>query len=136
MTAPYARISIEQVARYPRPGMGGPARWAFTPDGRSIAYLASEGGGLLRSLWLYDIASGDRQALAGPAGGSRPISREEELRRERARLRDVGVTDYRFAPKAGERTILLPGGEGPRLIVGDADAGCGRGGGGGDNASA
>ncbi len=121
MTAPYARISIEQVARYPRPGMGGPARWAFTPDGRSIAYLASDGGGLLRSLWLYDIASGDRQALAGPAGGGGPISREEELRRERARLRDVGVTDYRFAPKAGERTILLPGGEGPRLIVGDAE---------------
>ena len=121
MTAPYARISIEQVAHYPRPGMGGPARWAFTPDGRSITYLASEGGGLLRSLWLYDIASGERQALAGPAGGGGSISREEELRRERARLRDVGVTDYRFAPKAGERTILLPGGEGPRLIVGDAE---------------
>ena len=99
MTAPYARISIEQVVRYPRPGMGGPARWSFTPDGSGIAYLASEGGGLVRSLWLYDIASGERRALAGPAGGGGPISREEELRRERARLRDVGVTDYRFAPE-------------------------------------
>ena len=121
MTAPFARISIEQVARYPRPGMGGPARWAFTPDGSGITYLASEGGGLVRSLWLYDIRTGERRALAGPAGGGGPISREEELRRERARLRDVGVTDYRFAPKAGERTILLPGGEGPRLIIGDAE---------------
>ena len=121
MTAPYTRISIEQVVRYPRPGMGGPARWSFTPDGSGIAYLASEDGGLVRSLWLYDIASGERRALAGPAGGGGPISREEELRRERARLRDVGVTDYRFAPKAAERTILLPGGEGPRLIAGDAE---------------
>ena len=121
MTVPYARISIEQVVRYPRPGMGGPARWSFTPDGSGIAYLASEDGGLVRSLWLYDIASGERRALAGPAGGGGPISREEELRRERARLRDVGVTDYRFAPKAAERTILLPGGEGPRLIAGDAE---------------
>ena len=120
MTAPFARISIEQVARYPRPGMGGPARWSFTPDGSGITYLASEGGGLVRSLWLYDIASGERRALAGPAGGGGPISREEELRRERARLRDVGVTDYRFAPKAAERTILLPGGAGPRLIVGQS----------------
>ena len=121
MTVPYARISIEQVVRYPRPGMGSPARWSFTPDGSGIAYLASEDGGLVRSLWLYDIASGERRALAGPAGGGGPISREEELRRERARLRDVGVTDYRFAPKAAERTILLPGGEGPRLIAGDAE---------------
>lgn len=121
MTAPYARISIEQVARYPRPGMGGPMRWSFTPDGSGIAYLASDNGGLVRSLWLYDIATGERRALAGPAGGGGPISREEELRRERARLRDVGVTDYRFATKAPERTILLPGGEGPRLIVGDTD---------------
>lgn len=121
MTAPYERISIEQVARYPRPGMGGPMRWSFTPNGSGIASLASEDGGLVRSLWLYDIATGERRALAGPAGGGGPISREEELRRERARLRDVGVTDYRFAPKAPERTILLPGGEGPRLIVGDAE---------------
>ena len=121
MTAPFARISIEQVARYPRPGMGGPARWSFTPDGSGITYLASEGGGLVRSLWLYDIATGERRALAGPAGGGGPISREEELRRERARLRDVGVTDYRFAPKAAERTILLPGGAGPRLIVGESE---------------
>ena len=121
MTAPHARISIEQVARYPRPGLGGPMRWAFTPDGSGIAYLASEDGGLVRSLWLYDIATGERRALAGPAGADEPISREEELRRERARLRDVGVTDYRFAPKAAERTILLPGGEGPRLIVGEGE---------------
>ena len=121
MTAPYTRISIEQVVRYPRPGMGGPARWSFTPDGSGIAYLASEGGGLVRSLWLYDIASGERRPLAGPAGGRGPISREEELRRERARLRDVGVTDYRFAPKATQQTILLPGGEGPRLIAGDGE---------------
>lgn len=121
MTAPYARISIEQVASYPRPGMGGPARWSFTPDGSGIAYLASEGSGLVRSLWLHDIATGERRALAGPAGGGGPISREEELRRERARLRDVGVTDYRFAPKATQQTILLPGGEGPRLVAGDAE---------------
>ena len=31
------------------------------------------------------------------------------------------MTDYRFATKAPERTILLPGGEGPRLIVGEAE---------------
>ncbi len=69
MTAPFSRISIEQVARYPRPGMGGPARWSFTPDGGGIAYLATEDGGLVRSLWLYDIASGGRRGAGGGGGG-------------------------------------------------------------------
>ena len=119
MSAPYARISLEQVARHPRPGMAGPTRWAFTPDGTGITYLASEDGGLVRSLWLHDIASGERRALAGPAGTGEAMSRDEELRRQRARQRDLGVTDYRFAPKAAERTILLPDGELPRLIVGN-----------------
>ncbi len=121
MSAPYERISLEQVARHPRPGMAGPTRWAFTPSGDGITYLASEDGGLVRSLWLYEIASGERRALAGPAGAGEPMSRDEELRRQRARLRDLGVTDYGFGPKAPQRTILLPGGETPRLIVGDAE---------------
>ncbi len=122
MSAPFARISIEQVARYPRPGMGGPTRWSFTPDGSGVAFLASEAGGLVRSLWLYDTASGERRALAGPAGAGAAMSREEELRRERARVRALGVTDYRFAPRAPERTILLPGGAAPRLVVGEGEA--------------
>ncbi len=115
-------LTIERVARYPRPGMGGPTRWAFTPDGRGVVCLASEGGGLVRSLRLYDVASGEWRTLAGPAAAhGEPPSREEELRRERARQRDLGVTDYRFARTAPERTILLPGGEVPRLIAGDTE---------------
>ncbi|MBH77652.1 MAG: peptidase S9 [Dehalococcoidia bacterium] len=121
MTAPFSQISIEQIARYPRPGMSGPIRWSFTPDGKGIVYLASEGNGLVRSLWLYDITSAEQRALAGPTAKTGELSREEELRRERTRTRDVGVTDYHFAPKAAEKTILIPGSEGPRLIEGDRD---------------
>ena len=114
-------LTIEQVARYPRPGMDGPVRWAFTPDGRGVVCLAGEGGGLVRSLRRYDVARGEWRTLAGPAAADAPLSREEELRRERARLRDLGVTDYRFARDAPEPTMLLPGGEVPRLVAGDAE---------------
>lgn len=41
-------LTIERVARYPRPGMDGPVRWAFTPDGRGVVCLAGEAGGLVR----------------------------------------------------------------------------------------
>ena len=113
-------LTIERVARYPRPGMDGPVRWAFTPDGRGVVCLAGVDGGLVRSLRRYDVARGEWRTLAGAAEAEAPLSREEELRRERARLRDFGVTDYRFARDAPETVILLPGGEVPRLIAGDA----------------
>lgn len=115
-------LTIERVARHPRPGMDGPVRWAFTPDGRGVVCLAGEDGGLVRSLRRYDVARGEWRTLAGAAEADEaPLSREEELRRERARLRDFGVTDYRFARDASEAVILLPGGEVPRLIAGDAE---------------
>jgi len=90
-----------------------PARLGFTPDGQGVTYLFSEEGSLVRSLWRYDIASGERRVLAGPPPASTSeaaLSRDEELRRERARLRELGVTDYQFASKADREVLLVPGG--------------------------
>jgi len=113
MTLPFETISIEQVARYPRPGMSVPGVVRFTPDCRAVTYVYSAEGNLIRSLWRYEIATGERRIIAGPPAASTSeaqLSREEELRRERARLRDLGVTSYEFAPKAGRETLLIPGG--------------------------
>lgn len=123
MTRPYEKLTLEQVAQYPRPGMAVPGRIDFTPDGKSVTYLASEDGGLVRSLWKYDVAAGTRSVIAGPSPASTSegaLSREEELRRERARLRELGVTDYQFAKKAPQETLLIPGGARLRLQIGDA----------------
>lgn len=101
-------LTIEDVARFPRPGTVVPGRLGFTPDGAAVTYLFSEAGNLVRSLWRYDLATGDRTVLAGPPAGAEPISREEELRRERARLRELGVTDYQFARNARPLVLLIP----------------------------
>lgn len=112
MTRPFEELSIEQVAHYPRPGQDGPGHFGFTPDGSAVTYLFAEDGGLVRSLWRYDIATGERTVLRGPSQSSTiegELSREEELRRERARLRELGVTDYHFAKRSPEPELLVPG---------------------------
>jgi len=116
-------LTIEQVAHFPRPGMGGPGRLEFTPDGEAITYLFAEDGGLVRSLWRYDLATGERTVIAGPPPASNSeadVSREEELRRERARMRELGVTDYRFAKRSGEPVLLVPSGSAITVRVGSA----------------
>jgi dipeptidyl-peptidase-4 len=123
VTRPYEALTLAQVAQQPRPGMVVPGRVAFTPDGKGVTYLFSEEGNLVRSLWRYDIASGERAVLAGPPPAStdeRELSREEELRRERARLRELGVTDYQFATEAPQPVLLVPGGGRLYVAVGDA----------------
>jgi len=134
MTRPYESLTITQVATLPRPGTVVPGHLGFTPDGTAVTYLFSAEGSLVRSLWRYDIATGQRTVLAGPPPASTSegeLSREEELRRERARLRELGVTDYQFASKSDRQVLLVPGGgrlwvsiDGGemRVIVGSAGA--------------
>jgi len=113
VTRPFEQLSIEQVARFPRPGTVVPGRIGFTPDSKAVTYLFSAEGNLVRSLWRYDIATGERTILAGPPEATtteETLSREEELRRERLRLRELGVTDYQWASKAPRPVLLVPGG--------------------------
>lgn len=124
MTKTYEKLTLAQVAAFPRPGTVVPGKIEFTPDGSSITYLFSEEGSLVRSLWEVDLESGERRVLAGPPPASTDesaLSREEELRRERARLRELGVTDYQFASKAAERVLLVPGGGRLWVSVGGAE---------------
>lgn len=113
MTRPFEKLTLADVARQPRPGTVVPARLGFTPDGKAVTYLFSESGSLVRSLWRFDVATGRRHVIAGPPPASTTeaaLSREEELRRERARLRELGVTAYQFAHDAASPVLLIPGG--------------------------
>ena len=111
------QLTIEEVARYPRPGTAGPRRLQFSPDGKQVNYLSNAGGtgpaGLVQQLWAYDIESGRHIQLTGTgeeASTTSPTtySREEELRRERSRTRETGVTDYEYAKKADPSVLLVP----------------------------
>ncbi len=123
MTEP-PRLTIADLARFPRPGMNVPGGLGFTPTGDAATYLFSAEGNLVRSLWRLDLATGERRIIAGPPPATTSeasLSREEELRRERARLRELGVTAYEFATGAPVETLLVPGGGRLWVRVGDGD---------------
>ncbi|MYG89944.1 MAG: S9 family peptidase, partial [Chloroflexi bacterium] len=90
------RLTISDVATYPRPGMDAPGMVGFTPDSSAVTWLHAGEGGLVRSLWRIEIESGERSVIAGP-GADAPMSREEELLRERTRTRELGVSSYSWA---------------------------------------
>src|SRR6266571_2197495 len=59
------RITIEDVARLPRPGTTAPELFSFSPDGKTLTFLAPPEGrsGLERVLWAHDVASGEQRIL-------------------------------------------------------------------------
>jgi dipeptidyl-peptidase-4 len=104
-----SKMPIEVVVSYPLPGMAIPGAIAFSPDDKLITYLLSPDRSLARQLYAFDPATGEQRLLLAPAGGGATeenISLEEKLRRERARQREIGVTQYAWA-EDGER-ILVP----------------------------
>jgi dipeptidyl-peptidase-4 len=104
-----------------------PGSVRFAPDGRSITYLFSADGSLVRSLWRHDLLTGDRSTVAAPLPGTTDeasLSLEEHLERERTRTSELGVTAYAWASDALRPTLLVPQAGRLFLAVGDwADGG-------------
>ncbi len=106
------QLTVDAVAHYPRPGTNAPGSFAFSPDGRMLTYLFSARGDLIRDLWALDVQTGERSILVAAAPASAPddvVSPEEALRRERLRMREGGVTYYRWAEHADRLLLLLSG---------------------------
>jgi len=105
-------VDIERVARFPEPGWQVPRSVSYAPDGKLITYLQAESGGEEMALFAFDPASHASRVLvrgADLAKQKKPLSREEELRRERRRTRIQGVTDYRWARRANVMVIPFGG---------------------------
>lgn len=124
---------IEEVARYPRPGMAYPGAVAFDPHDRLVTYLWSPRGDLTRQLYIVNLQTGVTSTLLEPPDGGTSeddLSLEEALRRERQRRLEVGVTEYAWAERAARLVIPLQGNiylqDGPdaalRLAVPGGDA--------------
>ena len=102
------RLTISDVATYPRPGMDAPGMIGFSPDSSAVTWLHAADGGLVRSLWRIDVESGERSIIAGPESDA-PMSREEELLRERTRTRELGVASYSWARESEAPVLMIPG---------------------------
>ena len=102
-------LPLEEAAAYPLPGLVHPQSLSFTPDDLALSYLRSPERSLTRQLYRLDLATDKETPLVVPPGGGTTeenLSLEEKLRRERQRVRELGVTSYTWA-KQGTR-LLVP----------------------------
>jgi dipeptidyl-peptidase 4 len=102
-------ITFERMARFPEPGWDMPRSAQFSPDGKMVTFLASEKGGAEMALYAFDLQTKETRTLVKAAdllAQTGPMSREEELRRERQRQREQGITSYRWAKR--KNRILIP----------------------------
>lgn len=106
-------IELNDIVQFPLPGQNIPGSLTFSPDGRFLAYLFSPGGNLVRHLYRFDLESGQPRLLIAPPAGSsdeEALSLEEQLRRERQRQRELGITRYEWSGKTGQILLPLPDG--------------------------
>ncbi|MFF5076901.1 prolyl oligopeptidase family serine peptidase [Actinoplanes sp. NPDC000266] len=102
-------------------GLGRPRRFTIGPDGKRVLFLRSLGGEdpVLR-LWSLDLDGGDERLLVDPATpAGKALSAQERARRERARDRSAGISDY-SADRAARRVAFTADQE---LFVVDVDSG-------------
>jgi dipeptidyl-peptidase-4 len=105
-------VDFERIARFPEPGWQTPRSVTYAPDGKLITYLQAESGGEEMVLFAFDLATHAPRVLVRGSDlvkQNKPLSREEELRRERRRTRIHGVTDYRWARRAPVMVIPYAG---------------------------
>jgi len=107
-----SRVGFARMAKYPEPGWSVPRQVQHAPDGRTVTFLASETGDDTMSLFAFDATTGKSDVLLrtkdlGEASGA-TRSREEELRRERQRDRNEGITNHLWAKKA--KLLVVPHG--------------------------
>ena len=99
-------IPIEEVSRFPLPGMAAPSDLKFSPDDRLVSFLVSPERTLVNQLQAFDLQAKEQVTLvsAGETGNTEEaLSLEERLRRERARQLILGVNHYEW----GEKNRLL-----------------------------
>ena len=86
-----APSTFERIARFPEPGWQTPRSVRYSPDGKLVTYLQSESQSDEMALFAFDLATRTSRVLVRAARSARrrtkPLSREEELRRERRRTR-------------------------------------------------
>ena len=123
-------IPIEEIAKFPPPGMSTPVMFAFSPDDRLLTYLYGENQSPIRQLYALDTETGKLRVIqASVEPESQELSLEEQLLRQRQRQLGQGIVRYSWADDRD--LILIPaqsgiyvkeGADSPaRLVVSNED---------------
>ena len=67
MPIPQSALPIEEIAKYPLPGMAIPGAFAFSPDDKLITFLFSPEGDLTRQLYRFDPHTGQQSLAINPS---------------------------------------------------------------------
>ena len=85
-------IPIEEIAKFPPPGMSTPVMFAFSPDDHLLTYLYGEDQSPIRRLYALDTVTGESRVIqASVEPESRELSLEEQLLRQRQRQLGQGI---------------------------------------------
>ena len=121
-------FSVEEVSKFPPPGMDFPTSFTFDADGSRVFYLRSVDSltaAGVKGLYSYDIREGRETLIADQLNKSDlEESLEEQLRKQRLRQMSTGITSYMWSsigklliPSGGDIYILDAVSEAPRLLV-------------------
>ena len=100
-------IPIEEIAKFPPPGMSAPVMFAFSPDDSLLTYLHGEDQSPVRRLYALDTETGQSRVIqASVEPESVELSLEEQLLRQRQRQLGQGIVRYSWSE--GRDLILIP----------------------------
>ena len=100
-------IPIEEIAKFPPPGMSAPVSFSFNPDDTLLTYLYGADGSPVRKLYALDTATGESRVIqATVEPESEDLSIEEQLLRQRQRQLGQGIVRYSWADSGD--AILIP----------------------------
>ena len=100
-------IPIEEIAKFPPPGMSTPVMFAFSPDDSLLTYLYGENQSPIRQLYALDTEKGETRVIqASVEPDSADLSLEEQLLRQRQRQLGQGIVRYSWA--SNRDLIVIP----------------------------
>ena len=98
-------IPIEEIAKFPSPGMSTPVSFSFNPDDTLLTYLYGPDQSPVRQLYALDTETGDTRVIqASVDPDAVTLSLEEQLLRQRQRQMGEGIVRYSWASK---RDVML-----------------------------
>ena len=105
MPTSQGKIPIEEIAKFPPPGMSTPVSFSFSPDDTLLTYLYGPDQSPTRQLYALDTETGESRVIqASVDPDAVDLSLEEQLLRQRQRQLGEGIVRYSWA---GKRDVIL-----------------------------